>query len=234
MSVASLQHPLLTRCGVAHGFGVRDVPDPKGLKRPVQVHGPAVARLSSAGALSAAEADAVVSHVPGVPVGIVTADCVPVLAATSDGTAVAAIHAGWRGLAAGVVAAGIEALRSVASPGAAIVAVVGPRIGDCCYEVDAPVFTELERRFGSRLETAVTATRPGHGRIDLGALVEADLENAGVAARTRAVMVGVCTRCDPKRFHSYRRDGSRSGRLVHHAAAKVAPRPRLDTDDSRI
>lgn len=234
MSASSLQHRLLTRCGVAHGFGVRDAPNPAGLKRPVQVHGTTVAHLSTSGALSASEADAVVSHVPGVPVGVVTADCVPILAASSDGKAVAAIHAGWRGLAAGVVAAGIEALRSAASPGAEIVAVVGPRIGDCCYEVDTPVFTELERRFGSRVETAVTATRPGHGKIDLAALVEADLASAGVAARARAVMAGVCTRCDPKRFHSYRRDGSRSGRLVHYAAAKAAPDSRLDTADSRI
>ena len=224
MNGEPLRHELLTRCGVGHGFGVRDAPAPPGLRRPVQVHGTAVATLSGDGALSSDQADAVVSGVAGVPVAVVTADCVPILAAAGDGSVVAAIHAGWRGLAGGVVERGIEALRHIAPHGSSIVAVVGPRIGSCCYEVDAPVFEALEARFGSRVQAAVTPTRPGHGRIDLAALVEVDLAASGIAAPARVVMDGVCTRCDAGRFHSFRRDGTRSGRLVHHVAARSGAR----------
>ena len=204
-----LTHPLLEACGVRHAFGVRDAPEPPGLVCPTQVHGTAVATVRG-GQPEPAQADAILGRQPGCPVGIVTADCVPVLAGLRDGSAVAAIHAGWRGLAAGVVTAAIAALRESAPVSAEVVAVIGPHIGICCYEVDDPVLVPLRARFGE-LGAATRpsgADRPGHRLLDLGALVAWDLERAGVSVEARAAVPDACTRCDAVRFHSFRRDGT--------------------------
>lgn len=220
MSETGLRHPLLAAVGVDHSFGVRGAVKPPGLLRPKQVHGADVA-VADARVVRPAEADAVVSSVPGVPVGVITADCVPILACSRSGGTVVAIHAGWRGLAKGVVAAGIGELRSHGGDLPDIVAVIGPHIGVCCYEVDDPVLAALAERFGSALDHALRPARPGHAMLDLGRLVSIDLESAGLAADTQALMPNACTRCDPARFHSYRRDGPRAGRLLHHVAAKA-------------
>jgi YfiH family protein len=219
---AAIRHPLLEAEGVTHGFGVKGAPVPRGMARPRQVHGVAVADLEPSGGLTHEEADAVVSALPARPIGIVTADCVPVLAAAAGGGAVAAIHAGWRGLAAGVVEAAIERLARVAGPGAQLVAVIGPRIGPCCYEVDEPVLSALRVRFDADLERATSPTSPGHAVLDLGGLVEQALLRSGISRSRVASLSGVCTACDPIRFDSYRRDGDRAGRLLHHIAAAGA------------
>lgn len=113
----SLVHPLLTACGVRHAFGTRGTLEPPGLRRPRQVHGARVTDAAACTRTPAPEADAVVSRLADVAVGVVTADCVPLLVAAHDGRAVAAIHAGWRGLAAGVIAAGVRALTGRALTG---------------------------------------------------------------------------------------------------------------------
>ena len=205
----ALLDPVLAH--VRHGFGTRGAPAPPDVRRPVQVHGTRVAHASEP---SLGEADAVVATDAGTAVGIVTADCVPVLATT--GSAVVAIHAGWRGLAAGVIEVGVAALRE-AAPGQAVRAAIGPHIGACCYEVDAPVWTGLQDRFGARVGTVLTATRPGHARIDLGALARAALEGAGV--EEVGLAQAACTQCDAERFESYRRDGAAAGRLLHWIVA---------------
>jgi copper oxidase (laccase) domain-containing protein len=132
---------------------------------------------------------------------------------------VAAIHAGWRGLAAGVIEAGVAALRALPVGEGELVAAIGPHIGACCYEVDAPVLDALALRFEHWVPGATTPTRPGHARLDLGALAHRALEAAGVAVGQIAALPGSCTSCDAERFHSYRRDGSASGRLVHFIRA---------------
>ena len=213
-----IRHPLLQSCGVAHGFGLRGDPAPLGLLRPRQVHGAVVAELGSGSVLEPVDADAVVSAHRGSVVGVVTADCVPILAAGRGGRAVAAIHAGWRGLALGVVEAGVETLRARVAGGEEIFAVIGPHIGPCCYEVDTPVLEVLERRFGSDLASALQPSRPLHSRLDLAALVRCDLARLGLAEPRVAVLGGACTCCDPLRFESHRRDGASAGRLVHHIA----------------
>jgi len=218
-----LTHPLLDACGVEHGFGLRDSTLPPDLLRPRQVHGSDVASVIADRRLEPEEADAVVSKRPGVGVAIVTADCVPVLAATSCGSAVAAIHAGWRGLAAGVVERGLLRLRE-AAPGQAISAVIGPRIGPCCYEVDAPVLTALDNRFGAGLAPAIAPARAGHQWLDLARLVEIDLRSAGVLPERSAVLPHACTSCNPALYHSHRRDGGQAGRMVHHIAAGATQR----------
>ena len=210
---AWLRHPLLDELGVEHGFGLRTSPPRRDVVRPLQVHGVEVARLDSQGAATPREADAIVSVTSLSSVGVVTADCVPLLVATGEGEAVAAIHAGWRGLAAGVVAAGIGAL-AARFPGTRLVAAIGPHIGACCYEVDEPVVSALAARFGdAATHSALRPTRPGHGMLELAVLVERDLERTGVTVHGR--VPGACTRCDSDRFHSYRRDGARAGRLLH-------------------
>lgn len=210
-----LQHPLLQACGVGHGFGTRGDAPPPGLLRPRQVHGARVVQAQECA--PGIDADAVVTRAAQ-PIGVVTADCVPVLAATADGRAVAAIHAGWRGLAVGVIEAGIDALRreSAHEP---VRAVIGPSIGACCYEVDAPVLNAL-RHFDADLDASATQSRHGHHLLDLGALARVALIRSGVSPSEIGALASSCTSCDAQRFHSYRRDGPRAGRLVHWIAVR--------------
>lgn len=226
----ALLHPLLADCGVEHGFGLRGAPAPGGVVRPTQVHGCAVATVCESPSPPPGAADAVVCALPGVRVGVVTADCVPILLCTRDAGAVAAVHAGWRGLALGVVAAGVRALRRLAAPagaGGALVAAIGPHVGACCYEVDAPVTDALAASFPGSLAAALSPSRPGHAMLDLGALAREALIRAGLRADAIGRLPDACTCCDAQRFHSYRRDGRGAGRLLHFIAAGCAPR--LDT-----
>jgi copper oxidase (laccase) domain-containing protein len=139
---------------------------------------------------------------------------------------VAAIHAGWRGLAAGVVAAGLDALAVLAGSGVARIAVIGPHIGPCCYEVDAPVLDALESRFADALGAATRPARPGRAMLDLALLVRRELEACGVAPESIDSLSDACTACHPERFHSFRRDGERAGRMQHYIAAGGARLPR--------
>ena len=215
--MTELREPRLA--SLRHGFGLSHDAAPEGLARPRQVHGARV--VAAAACLDArrrAEADAVVSTTPGLAVGVVTADCVPLLLASDDGRGVAAVHAGWRGLARGVVGAAVEALAHEA--GAAprrLLAGIGPHIGACCYEVDGPVLDALAAT--GEVEEALRPARPGHWMLDLGALALAALVRAGLAAHAVGREAAACTCCDPRRLPSYRRDGPRAGRLVHFIQA---------------
>ncbi len=215
-----LRHALLEEIGVEHGFGVRGAVDPPGVWRPRQVHGADVATASQCES-GRVEADAVLAAEPGVRVGVVTADCLPILATTEDGRAVAAIHAGWRGLAQGVIETGIAALRREAGAsgssmgGGRLRAIIGPHVGACCYEVDEPVLSALSVRYGPALAEAVRPARGGHVWLDLGRLGREALRAAAIEADLIGALEGACTCCDPERFHSYRRDGRRAGRLLH-------------------
>lgn len=223
----AIQHPSLQALGLDHGFGTRGAAEISGLRRPRQVHGAVVATADQCRSdPPECPADAVVSRLPATPVGVVTADCVAILLAGPAGQAVAAIHAGWRGLALGVVEAGVDALRhecvraGLESDAAGFTAVIGPHIGACCYEVDAPVLGPLRLRYGGRVADATQACRPGHSMLNLGMLVSHALLAAGLDRAGVASLEGACTCCDAGRFHSYRRDGARSGRLVHYIAAR--------------
>lgn len=215
-----LTAPLLGALGVAHAFGTRSEVEPDDWLCARQVHGARVVEASACRAQPPPEADAVVSAEPGVFIGVVTADCVPILLAAGRGAAVAAVHAGWRGLAAGVIEAGVAALQERAR-GEALSAVVGPHIGPCCYEVDAPVLDALAARQGSLLDACLCNAGSRHAQLDLGALTLAVLEREGVGRR--GSLTAGCTACEARRFHSYRRDGARAGRLVHRIAAAPAP-----------
>lgn len=189
--------------------------DPERLHQCAQVHG-GVAHAPAPEAPPAdtlrVEADALVARAPGVAVAIRVADCVPVLLADPATGHVAAAHAGWRGVVAGVVGAALDALGS-RDPGA-LVAVIGPSIGPCCFEVGDAVAAEI----AAATDASVVARRAGDKpRVDLWRAVEAQLRGRGV---TRVEAVGRCTACDPAGFFSYRRDGGRSGRMVGVIVAK--------------
>jgi YfiH family protein len=216
--VTGLHEPLLS--GVRHGFALAEAHAPANLARARQVHGAAVVEGAACRAAERPpEADAVVCAIRGVPVGVVTADCVPLLLATGDGAAVAAVHVGWRGLGRGVVGAGVEALvRLSGAPRETLRAAIGPHIGPCCYEVDAPV---LEALGHLDLSDALRPARPGHALLDLGAVVLAALAGCGIPAGAVGRTTAVCTCCDPRRLASYRRDGPSAGRLVHFIEASA-------------
>jgi YfiH family protein len=152
------------------------------------------------------EADAAVTSATGVVLAILTADCLPVVFAARDGSEVGAAHAGWRGLAAGVLEETVAAMRTAPT---GLVAWLGPAAGPEAYEIGEEVFDAFVAR-DPRAEAAFTATRPGHWRIDLYALARQRLADAGVTAVHGG---GLCTISDPQRFFSHRRDG-RSGRIA--------------------
>jgi polyphenol oxidase len=162
-----------------------------------QVHGAEVVRADRAG--SAATADAAFTEVPRVVCTIQIADCMPVLLCDRGGTRVAAAHAGWRGLAGGVLENTVAALRV---PPAQLIAWLGPAIGPRAFEVGSDVL----QAFTAADPNAATAFQPlreGKWLADLFALARARLSRAGV---TSVFGGGLCTYTDPVRFFSHRRD----------------------------
>jgi YfiH family protein len=215
-----LRHALLSSIGVDHGFGLRGLAKLAGLRCPRQVHGVAVATAQQcAGQGPPPEADAVISEEIGVRIAVVTADCLPILLAGDHGRVVAAVHAGWRGLAGGVISACLATLREQLEKPETIAAVIGPHIQKCCYEVDEPVLGAFEERFSEALPSATRQTRPGHALLDLGLLAREAMRAEGVASDRIGFLEGACTACDAERFYSYRRDGPETGRLVHFIVA---------------
>jgi hypothetical protein len=140
------------------------------------------------------EADGIVTATKGLAPTVLAADCVPIVVAAPG--AVATLHAGWRGLEAGVIANGVGAIRALAGD-APLTAAIGPAAGACCYEVGL----EMHERF------------PGFSagpNLDLKAIAQARLVEAGVAT---VHDTGICTICsNPALFFSYRRDGPSTGR----------------------
>ena len=154
------------------------------------------------------EADAAVTRVPGTVLAILTADCLPVVFASRDGSEIAAAHAGWRGLAAGVLEATVAAMRT---PPSQVQAWLGPAAGPALYEIGQDVFDAFVGR-DPMAEAAFVATRPGHWKVDLPALARLRLQRAGLSLD--AISGGRhCTLADPQRFYSHRRD-RRTGRLA--------------------
>jgi YfiH family protein len=162
-----------------------------------QVHGAVVSRLRDGdpdeGPGALVEADGAATSVAGVGAMVLNADCLPV-ALGCDG-AVAMLHAGWRGLAAGVLEEGVRALKELAA-GDRIDAVIGPGAGVCCYEV------------GPEVHAALGEPGRERGPIDLRAIARARLLAAGVS---EVLDLPACTICD-ERYFSHRREGERAGR----------------------
>ncbi len=189
------------------------------LHQAMQVHG---ANLLVAGgdpaATLALEADAL-SAEPGTghAVAVRVADCVPVLVADPASGRVVAAHAGWRGVEAGVVDKSVGHLASAARAAArgGFIAAIGPCIGPCCFEVGRDVGERIARASASD----VIARHEGEKAfVDLRRAVRAQLRACGLEDDQIEEVPGRgpegCTRCNPDRFYSYRRDGDASGRLI--------------------
>lgn len=198
-----LKNPALAGLtGIEHGFCLL-AQGPSGVWRPRQVHGAGVVEAIGPDRV---QADAVWSPRPGVRVGVVTADCVPILLAATLGPAVAAVHAGWRGLAAGVLEAALRTLGQ-AEPLETLVAAVGPSAGGCCYEVGIEV-VDAVRPAPDR----VAPSPRGRFLLDLAGVAEDRLIAAGLDPG-RVARTGPCTICSPD-WPSFRREGSGAGRLL--------------------
>lgn len=200
--------------------------EPARLFETSQVHGAAV-RVVRAGddaaRVRAEEADALATAEPGLAVGIRVADCVPVLLIDAASGAVGAAHAGWRGVVQEVVPHALERVLELGAERARLSetrAAIFPHIRACCFEVGEEVAEPLAAcaaKAGASPEAVIDRSR-GKPYVNLAAIVRAQLASAGVPAAQIDDVAG-CTRCEPERFFSFRREGQRSGR---HIAAIVA------------
>ena len=154
------------------------------------------------------EGDAAVTSTPGQVLAILTADCLPVLFCADDGREIGAAHAGWRGLAAGVLENTVQAM---STPPGRLHAWLGPAAGPGQYEIGEEVYDAFVSQDWSAGAAFVTS-RPHHWRVDLYALARRRLQAIGVAA-DRIHGGGLCTIADPHRFYSHRRD-QRTGRMA--------------------
>jgi YfiH family protein len=215
---------ILDRAGFPHGFPTRGVSDAAlaahvgvegigAVAQVKQVHGADAVDVADA---AGAEADAIVA--PGgtlartgarrgpTAVGVRVADCVPVLIADPETRSVAAVHAGWRGVVADVLG---SAVARVAAEGP-LLAAIGPCIGGCCFEVGADVAARIAQAV---LDPRVVVRQVGEkAYVDLRAAVRARLRALGLSD-DRIEDVPGCTKHDAH-FHSYRRDGASSGRML--------------------
>ena len=184
-----------------HGFGTRqsDIPAWFGnLATLKQIHSATVVNAEGrCGILG--EGDALLEDRPGSVIAIKTADCMPILLVDGRHRAVAAVHAGWRGTAAKIVAAAVDAMRArFGTLAGDLHAAIGPGIGQCCYQVGP----EVAARFGEQ----------GRAHISLSDANRTQLLTAGVT-RERIYASNLCTMCLAEEFHSFRRDRERAGRL---------------------
>ena len=177
---------------------LRERLDLRRLLRGYQVHGTTVQRVrDDSETQPETEADGQATALRGVGAMVLTADCLPV--ALGCGGAVAAVHAGWRGLAAGVLEEGVRAVQEVGGSDETV-AIIGPGAGPCCYEVGE----DVHAAFAGSHRIGIPPTR----RIDLKAIARDRLLAIGV---TEVNDLAACTICD-ERFFSYRREGARAGR----------------------
>ncbi len=210
--------PLLSHhlrgCGIAHGFTTRhgsDHPD-LGLRgaarvQPAQVHGAVVAVAGAADAGRVIDgADGLVTADPGVILAVRAADCVPLLLADPRRHVVAAVHAGWRGTAAGIAQEAVTIMvhRFECRPGD-LRGAIGPCIGPCHYEVDEPVLARLRR--WPWWEQVVTPNARGRWQLDLRDANRRQLVEVGVPV-VQIETLDWCTFEHPDLFYSYRRDGT--------------------------
>jgi polyphenol oxidase len=247
-SHAGLRHAFFTRIGgvseglyaaLNGGLGSQDEPErvaenrvrmcaqlgvpPDRLVSLYQVHSADVVTLEAP--VPAAErprADAMVTRLPGLGLGIATADCGPILFADPENRVVGAAHAGWKGALTGVIGATVSAMEALGARRHRIVAVLGPTIGPASYEV-GPDFVARFRSEAPGMERFLgPGARPGHAQFDLPGFILARLAEADVG---EATALNLCTYADAERFYSYRRTTHRGepdyGRLI--SAIALAP-----------
>ncbi|MFO0666945.1 MAG: polyphenol oxidase family protein [Polyangiaceae bacterium] len=243
-----LQSSRLTEAGFPHGFTLRHGEDgrvldfafpspnagdsvsavalalgaaPSRVYQVTQVHGADVIEVVSTSGTSAADvvntrADAIVlrasTGAPRSAVGIRVADCIPLLVADPVTGDVAAIHAGWRGVVQRVAKAALDRL----APGRKLAA-IGPCIGPCCFEVSREVAEEIAAATDARVVHSDEV--PGKAHVDLRTAMRFQLQALGFASED-VEDVGGCSKCDAALYHSYRRDGAESGRMLGVIASR--------------
>jgi polyphenol oxidase len=174
--------------------------DPESASMAWQVHGARVFEADGRGIVKPGtdfeQGDGLWTETPGRAVGLLTADCYPVVLARQNGKPrIVVLHVGWRGLVEGILDNGVAAV------GGPALAAIGPGIGPCCYEVGNEIAAPFRARFGNDVM---------HGRnLDLAEAIERGLRAAGVESVART---GHCTSCEPELFFSHRRDRGRTGR----------------------
>jgi hypothetical protein len=233
LSIPGVRHAFFTRDGgVSDGFyaslnaglGSRDAPErvaenrarmaaalgvaPDRLVTAYQVHSPNVVFATEPWSRAEApRADAVVTRVPALAVGVTTADCGPLLLADREAGVVGAAHAGWRGALTGVAEAAVEAMEKLGASRRRIVVALGPMIRQPNYEVGPDFVARFAAEDPGSEGFFTPAAREGHAMFDLPGYITARLQRAGVG---RIEDLGHCTYGDPARFFSYRRSTHRA------------------------
>lgn len=188
---------LENRARVASHLGARD----GFLATPHQVHSNDVLLVSEPWRGERPVADAVVTDVPGLALGVLTADCGPVLFADPGAGVVGAAHAGWKGATGGILENTIETMERLGASRSAITASLGPTISQQNYEVGPEFVERLLALDPENSRYLIQSPRPGHALFDLPAYILDRIAAAGVKAR----WTGQCTYADPGRFFSFRR-----------------------------
>ncbi|HEY2990682.1 MAG TPA: peptidoglycan editing factor PgeF [Candidatus Binatia bacterium] len=196
-------------CDVKKAVGVHNLK----ITTMTQVHGDRIVDVKEGRLKDAGEADGMVTNQQGVFLGVLTADCVPILFSVRELKLAAVAHAGWRGTLAGIAVKMIGHLEDEygAHPGS-IEAALGPSIDGCCYEIGADVAKPLIQKWGGLAQTSLEA-RGGKQFLDLRELNRLLLENAGVPPQ-QISKIGPCTCCAADDFFSYRRDRKETGRQM--------------------
>jgi hypothetical protein len=251
-ALAGVRHGFFTReGGVSHGLyaslnggvGSDDRPDdvsenrtrmaaalavtPERLLTAYQIHSPDVVVAETPWTQDARpRADGIVTRVPGLAIGISTADCGPVLFADSAARVIGAAHAGWRGALTGVLEATLEAMEKLGAARARIVAAAGPMIRQPSYEVGPDLMERFLAADSANARFFAPSARSGHAQFDLAGYIVARLRRAGVIAIED---LGHCTYADPALFFSYRRATHRTepdyGRHINAIALAASEKP---------
>lgn len=178
-----------------------------------QMHGDQILEVRDKNTKEAGEADGMVTGEPGVILGALTADCVPILFSVRGRKLAAVAHAGWRGTLAGIAPKMARYLRErYGVEPTAVEAALGPAIGPCCYEIGSEVSLPLAQRWGQLAEGCLRA-KGDKKFLDLRALNSLLLVSAGIPP-TQIFNVGPCTSCAAEDFFSYRRDRRETGRQL--------------------
>jgi len=192
------EHVRENRARMAQALGVA----PERLITAYQIHSPDVIVAEQPWPATARpQADGIVTRVPGLAVGVSTADCGPVLLADAQAGVVGAAHAGWRGALTGIIAATVDAMERLGADRARIAAAIGPMIRQPSYEVGPELVARFYAADPDNERFFAPASRDGHAMFDLAGYVAAELDRAGLA---RVDDLGICTYADARCF-SYRR-----------------------------
>jgi YfiH family protein len=187
-----------------------------------QVHGNSVFIVEDrgAGGPHQVEADAIVTNVPGVALGVLTADCLPILLFDPARKVAGAVHAGWKGTVKKVTTAAVEAFaKNFGSNPEDLFSALGPCIGPCCYRVDDEVTAQYKRTFGDWPGYLTKGPGSRLSILDIRAANMDQLLNAGLVKENISTE-SVCTSCRNELFFSYRKEGPSAGRQLNFVMIK--------------